>query len=408
MKNMRNIVLAGVFGVFGFLGLFLSPMLVENMNASEYIVVQSPVSGELTWYTGNGGWKWQGFGSVTSYPRREKYDFVQKVRFNDGGHADMNGSIQYELPVDVAHLNVIHTQFHSPEAVRNALIETVVNKSIYMTGPLMSSKESYSEKRNSLIHAVEDQVANGVYQTVQKEVKVRDAITSEEKTSTMVEILMGKDGLPLRQEASVLTLYGIRTSNFSISEIAYEAAVENQIQQQQKVTMDVQLAIADAKKAEQRAITVAKQGEADAAKAKWEQEVLKAKAVTQAQQELEVAALDAKKALTVAEMDAKTAAQEKSAKILRAEGESEYKRKIMVADGALAQKLETYLETQKVWANAIQNYQGNLVPQFSFGGSSMSGNAGNTSQNLVELLTAKTAKDLALDMNVNKTSTSQK
>lgn len=41
------------------------------------------------------------------------------------------------------------------------------------------------------------------------------------------------------------------------------------ISQQQAATMQIQTALANAKKAEQDAITAQKQGEADAAKAKW-------------------------------------------------------------------------------------------------------------------------------------------
>ena len=60
----------------------------------------------------------------------------------------------------------------------------------------------------------------------------------------------------------------------------YEETVEAQIRQQQSITMDVQTAIADAKKAEQRAITVEQQGRANAAEAKWAQEQIKATQVT--------------------------------------------------------------------------------------------------------------------------------
>ncbi|MEK7130485.1 MAG: hypothetical protein AAB793_02415 [Patescibacteria group bacterium] len=160
-----------------------------------------------------------------------------------------------------------------------------------MTGPLMSSKESYAEKRNDLIRLVEDQVAHGVYRTVSREAKIKDSITGTDKTVTVVEIVM-KDGIPDRQEEAVLTQFGIKSFNFSLTALIYDETIENQIKEQQKISMDVQTAIADAKKAEQRAITVAKEGEANAAKAKWDQEVVKAKEVTAAEQRKEVAKLD--------------------------------------------------------------------------------------------------------------------
>lgn len=69
----------------------------------------------------------------------------------------------------------------------------------------------------------------------------------------------------------------------------------------------------------------------------------------------------------------------------------------MVADGALQQKLDTYLQVQTVWANAVANYKGNWVPTTVMGGAS-GGNSGNGANTLIDLLSAKTANDLALDM----------
>ena len=149
--------------------------------------------------------------------------------------------------------------------------------------------------------------------------------------------------------------------------------------------MDVQTSIADAKKAEQRAITVAKNGEADAAAAKWEQEVIKAKAVTEAQQKLEVAKLERQ-----------AAEQNKMKNILEGQGEAERKRLAMQANGALEQKLETWLEAQRYWADALAKYQGNIVPSYVGGGSGTNG--GNAAFNFMEIMGAKAAKDLSLDL----------
>ncbi len=368
--------------------LLLSGQLFENLDADEVMVIQSPISGELAWYK-DPGIKWQGGGKVTSYPKRSIYTFTIPVRFNDGGHADMVGSIQYEMPLDAQNLTGLHVRFGSPEAIKKQLIETVTNKCVYMTGPLMSSKESYAEKRNYLIRFVEDQIERGVYKTIQREARTKDQMTGADKTVTVVEVAT-KDGLPERQEEPVLTTFGIRTFNFAVTDVRYEKSVEDQIRQQQLITMDVQTAIADAKKAEQRAITVAKQGEADAAKARWEQEVIKAKAVTEAQQKLEVATLEAR-----------AAEQTKRAQTLLGEGEAARKRLVMEADGALEKKLDALIEVNKLYAQAIEKYQGNWVPSLVMGGnSSGSGTAGSGALTLIDLLTAKTARELGLDLGV--------
>jgi regulator of protease activity HflC (stomatin/prohibitin superfamily) len=249
----------------------------------------------------------------------------------------------------------------------------------------MSSKESYAEKKNDLIAEVEDQISHGVYKTTQEEAKSKDAMTGVDKTITIVKIVM-VDGKPARQDESALESFGIKTFNFSVTDLPYDDAIEKQIRSQQELTMQVQTAIADAKRAEQASITAAKNGEAEAAKAKWEQEVIKAKEVTRAEQEKAVAKLD------------KEAAEfTKQKEILLGEGEGERKRLVMQADGALEKKLAAWLDAQKVWAEAISKYPGSWVPSVVMGGNGNSA-AGAGASELMQLLTVKTARELALDM----------
>jgi hypothetical protein len=386
---MDNFPLKSIIaGIVVVILLFTSFLGVAHQDAQEVLVAQSP-GGTLTVYT-TPGWHFVPFSKTTYYPKRSSYEFKSPIRFNDGGQATMLGSIQYEIPVDEKTLIDLHSKYGSAASLKAQLVERVVDKSIFMSGPLMSSRESYAERKAELVNDVEDQIARGIYQTRQKDQDITDPITGVKKTVTAVEVVNNDKGVPQRQEEPILQPFGIRTFNFTIGEIDYNAAIEAQIKGQQQITMDVQTAIANAKKAEQNVLTVTKQGEANAAEAKWKQEVLKAQAVTAAQQELEVAKLMTQKA-----------DQEKQALILKAEGESEYKRKIIVADGALQQKLAAYVETQKAWAEAVGKYQGNWVPSTVMGGA----NSGSTAasggaQALVELLTAKTAKDLSLDMSV--------
>jgi len=389
MENLHRgkIFAAGIVLIMAVVGFFTLGNLAENVDADEIVVIQSPVSGELTWYK-TPGMKWQGFGKVTRYRKRSIYEFVSQIRFNDGAHATMKGSIQYELPLTDKNLADIHTKFGSQEAVQKQLVQTVVDKSIYMSGPLMSSKESYAEKRNALINYVEDQVARGVYKTTQRDDRQKDPITGAEKTVTIVEIVHGKDdALPLRQEEAVLASFQVKPFNFAITALDYDDAVEKQIGEQQKATMGVQTAMAEARKAEQAAITAEKDGMAKAAKAKWEQEVLKAKAVTEAQQKLEVA-----------ELDAKAAEQEKRASILRGEGEGERKRLVMAADGALTQKLDAYIKVSQMYATAMATYKGQWVPSVVMG---QNGQSGNGAQTMIDMLTAKAASDLSVDLSAS-------
>ena len=192
--------------------------------------------------------------------------------------------------------------------------------------------------------------------------------------------------------------YGITFQNLAPERLAYSERVEEQIKTQQEATMAVQTAKAEALKAEQDAIKAEKEGQAAAAKSKWEQEVIKAKMVTEAEQKRDVAKLDEA-----------AAAHEKQANILRGQGEAERKRLVMNADGALDKKLKAIVEINRAYAQAIQEYDGNWVPLTVFGsGSGAESVAGGGAQQLIQLLTAKTATDLGIDMSVTKGSTSKK
>lgn len=398
----------------GFLALF-APTLVEEVYPSEMTVIQAPVSGHLSWYT-QPGWAWQGFGTVTTYQKRITYDFEQKgtdpkthqpigglsIRFSDGGHATMFGSVQFNLPTDEPSLNALHANYRGNDVVTKNLIETVVNKSVYLTGTLMTSKESYAEKKNDLLHYVADQIQNGVYRTRQKTTWIKDEITGANKEIVLAEIIMDKDGKPERQEDSVLNHYNIKAYNFSITTMPYDEVIEKQIRNQQEITMSVQTSIAEAKRADQRALTVEAEGRANAAKAKWEQETIKAQKVVEAQQQKEVAETNANQRLNVADLDRRAAEQTKLKNILEGEGEAAKKKLILEADGALAQKLEAWTISQKYWADAFSRYQGELVPRVIMG--QTSGPSGTALQQFMDLQTMKAAQDLGLNIDMKQAS----
>lgn len=74
-------------------------------------------------------------------------------------------------------------------------------------------------------------------------------------------------------------------------------------------------------------------------------------------------------------------------------------RKHKNADGALEQKLAAWVKAQEAWSKAIAEYKGAWVPTVQMGDQKGSGNGANA---LMDLLTTKTAKDLALDFRPSK------
>lgn len=378
-------IVAISIGVFLFVSLILSGMVVEKVDANEVLVVQDAMDGELHWYT-TPGVKPQWFGRTTSFPKVINYSFEGPIRFNEGGHGKVSGSVQFRLPLDADNLTDIYTAYSSANALQSGLLSVVTDKSIFMTGPLLSSTESYAEKRSNLIFWIEDQIVNGVYRTTRRDVKIKDPITGEEKTATVAEIALS-NGQPQRQETSQLANFGITSFNFAVADVQYDSTVEKQIAAQQSNIMAVQTAVAEARRAEQQALTAEQQGRSNAATARWEQEVEKAKAVTLAQQQLEVARLDAA-----------AAEQERLANERRGAGEAARRRALMQADNALSVRLDAYVKVMQTWAENVPKYGGSWVPSVVMGNS---GTQQNGAQALIDMLSAKTARDLGLNLSTS-------
>jgi regulator of protease activity HflC (stomatin/prohibitin superfamily) len=391
----KGLLLVGL-AVGAIISLILADNVIEVVDAGEIVVKQGFWTGEITIWT-NPGPKLQLFGKCTHYKKSSQFWFSSakdqgapldqsiKMRFNDGGHANLSGSVRYTLPLDYESMKNLHVTFRSPEAIDQSLVRTVLEKSVYLTGQLMSSTQSYAAMRSELLHYVEDQAAHGVYKSSPRCELKQDPITKQDRTVCVVELARGEDGKILRvEEGSPLELYKVKLSNFSLNEPQYDEAVTKQIFDQQSAFAAVQTSAARAREAEQNAMTAEQKGKAEAAKAKWEQEVIKARAVTEAESKAAVAALEMK-----------AAESKKQEQILLGEGEAARKKLVMVADGALEKKLDAWVKVNQAYASAFSSQR--MVPDVVMG--SGSGSSSNASQ-LVDLLTATTARQIGLSMQV--------
>lgn len=382
----------------------------EDVDASELMVVQSPMSGDLTVIT-DPGWAWQGFGTVTKYPRRNEFTFSDAscekgvaaadgkqphqqassaglgVRFYDGGTATLCGSMSWMMPTDPKSVIAIHRDFRSADAFEIQAIRRSMESAATLSGPMMSSFESAAGRRNELLQLLNDQTMNGVYKTMARKVMAKD-VAGVEREMSLTEIVKDDKGVPQRAQASYVETYKATLLPMTISTIGYEKRVEDQIQEQQKATNAAVVAKANAAKAEQDSITIEAQGRAAATKTKWEQEQLNAKTIAEA---------DAK--VRIADAAAKEAELFKKSEVLRGEGEAARKRLVMEADGQLDKKLEALVEINAKYADAIAKAQpGAWAPNIQMGGAGQSG--GDRAMGLIELLTAKTGKDLAADLSI--------
>lgn len=387
------------------LGIVVIANMVTTVGADEIVIKQDLIGGQLhVWDTS--GVHWQNFGTVTRYKRSaqlwfsskeeegKKTDESIKVRFNDGGHGNISGSLRYTLPSDPDKMIFLHQTYHSMDAIDRELVRQVVNKGVYMSGPLMSSRESYAEKRADLINYITDQITYGVYRTEHEQVKTLDPLTGQEKTIDVVKPKVNNaapNGIE-REEDSPIQRFGMNASNITINSIDYDPAVEAQIKQQQEAIMAVQQAIVNAKKAEQDAITTEQQGKAAAAKAKWDQEVKKATAVTEAEQDKAVAVTQAEKGKAVAELNLETAKLSAQKTITDAKADADAKRLAMQANNYTLEKLDAYRAITIEQAKALGAQR--QTPDIQLGGGS---SGANSTQTLMDILALKTARDLGIN-----------
>lgn len=380
-------------------GWFFSGTMI-TLQADEIVIKQDLVGGQLhVWNTpGPHAVLW---GTVTRYKRsaqlwfsaREdegtKTDDSIKVRFNDGGYGNISGSLRYTLPTDPNQMITLHQTYHSMEAIDHELVRQVVNKGVYMSGPLMSSRESYAEKRADLINYITDQIQYGVYRTEHDQVKTTDPLTGQEK---IVDIVRPKQNPHFpsgieREEESPIQRFGMGASNITINGIDYDPVVEAQIKQQQEAIMAVQQAIVNAKKAEQDTLTVEQQGKAAAAKAKWDQEVEKATAVTSAEKDKAVAVTQAEKDKDVAALALETAKLNAQQTVTTAKADADAKRLAVQANNNFQERISAYEKIMEAWATAYGAQR--QTPDIQLGGAGVSGTAA-----AMDILAVKAARDL--------------
>lgn len=307
LLNPRRVGLLIAMVVGFFMVLTTSTSLVETNNAGYYQVKQAAVSGSLS-VRNDPGTYWQGFATIHTYQLSDEYYFSKhegdgdgsgqdgpiKVRFNDGGTANISGAIKFRLSNSEKDQLLLHNDFKSFNSVKHALIRQVVTEAVQQTANIMKAEESYSTRRSQFAALAEEQVINGIYETVANVTKITDA-DSEGFVNTSVDLKL-INGKPVVRKLSPLPRYHIEVLQFVIKDIDFDETIENLINKKKEAEQQRVVARANAERAKQDAITAREQGEAKIAVAKAEEEVKKIQAVVEAQKQYEVSKLSRQKA----------------------------------------------------------------------------------------------------------------
>ncbi len=407
MTNLNTFKNTIIGAIIAFVGIACIPKLIESNNASEVLVITKP-SGNVEVYD-EPGWHWQGFGEPVHYPRRGTFSFeasqdgddTVEIRFNDSGTARISGVLNYEMSSNVDQIKELHSQYLTPEAVQRQLIRGYLQMSVFNTGSLLSSTESYSSARGLMFEYINKQLSDGIYATDGTLIKEKDTLGFE-RTMTKIQVRKDSKGVPEISTKSPFQKFGIIIQSLNIKSIDYDEKVDAQIQAQLDATVKVQTAIAEAKRAEQDKITAEQLGLADKAKAEAAANVELATATIQADKQKQVAITEATQKKEVAALALETATLDAQAIIERGKADAEARKLVMEADGALEKKLQTYQAIQAEWARAYAESKQPHNPLVLFGQQPGDTNGSQTTSDsasrFMELIGAKAALDMGLDL----------
>lgn len=410
---MKRIVILASLAVVVMAAIYSFNKMIISVPADRIYVLQDAMDGDLHVYH-TPGLQNQNFGDlIGDYPKFEltsfdipedqreilNYDsawsdnnisrFGIKVKFYDQGEAFLFGTIPVEMPMDDSSLIAIQFKHGGWESLRAQIIHKQLVSAVTQVGAFMTSREASAERRGDLIGYIEDMVKNGIYLTKSKENYEVDAVTGDSVVVRFAERISdpASPGGYKRQAASEVAKYNIRIGTPAINRVVFSPIVQGQLWKQQEMAMEIQTSRARALVAQQDEKTAASQGKTKIAEVQSKMNAEKEQAV--------IAAIQRK---DVAEQDMKAAEFNKRKAILDGEGEAEKKRLLMNADGALNPKLDAWLEAQKAWASAWGTNGAAVTPSIISGGNG--GTNQSSVQTFMDLMGAKAAKDLGLNMNI--------
>lgn len=420
-----------LWGVAILMTLILSTLAIGINDAGHRTVVQYP-NGTLSVEFDPGVYM-QWFGSIKVYNDVITFDFDEtvngegstldqpgiSVRYQDGGQGTVFGIARFRLPSTTQDMLKVHKEFRSNEGIAYKIIKTTTAEIANHTAGLMTSEESYAEKRGTYTQYFKTQLNNGKFATVQKEIitteagfefcleKILTAALKKEckdvkKTTKQIPVIAQIKGIPQHVEDD-FDQYGISVSGFNLVDWGYEDKTLKQISAKREATMAIITSKANAERAKQDAITAEQQGLANVKVAQYEKEVEKERAVVDAERVAEVAVINAKQLVDVAaqqkleQEQLKLAAYEEKKKLIaQGQGEAEKKRLIMVADGALEQKLAAWVKVNDAYARNFAKQK--WVSEIQMGGAN--GTSGSAAADMIQLLSTQAAKQLSLDMSM--------
>ncbi len=395
-------------GIVAILGIILLVSCIGYNTGGYRTVIESRVSGGIDVKFTN-GFYFTLFGKTTEYPDIMTVSFTKDetsstvdiepigIRFNDATSATATGVVKFMLPKSDSLMVKMHKDYRNVDNLAITGFKPFVMECLKNSSQLMSSEMHYLGGRSTMSQYFQDQLEDGVYILQTEEKVVRDSVEKENKRVYLTKISKTKNG-SIDRKKTMLTQYGIGITDAVISDVDYEERVDTLLGLKIDATSKTSISKQELMKAQQEALTEEAKGKKLLVETEYKELQNQKTQVIQAETEVKLA----EQKVRLAEQDKLKQKAEFEASIFEAkktkelaDGEAYAKKAVMVADGALTQRLAAVVEINKNYAEALGKQP--IVPSIMIGGGN--GGAVPSSTTLVDMLMIKTAKDLAVDLN---------
>ena len=283
---------------------------------------------------------------------------------------------------------LIHNTHRTPTSLVVKRLAPYTKECLQSSAQLMSSEKHYGGGRAQMAQDFLDQLKEGVFLLVTEENLIYDSLEKEKKRVYQTSIQYDKKtSLPKRKLSSIKE-YGITVAVAAITDVDYEDKVDQKLVKIIDAVTKSSISKQELMTAQQQTLTAKAKGEQALVEIEYQQKQEQTKQVVEAETKVKVAEQD--------KLQQKGAILEAKKIKEMADAQPYARSRIMQADGALEMKLNAQVEVQKAWADAFSKYTGAIVPQFQTGDSG--GSKGNGALTFMDIITAKTAKDFALDL----------
>lgn len=337
--------------------------------------------------------------SVSYKEEKADYDLVENtieigkvsIRFNDATVASVTGIVQYVLPAGEKEMLDVYNTHKTPEALVKRRLAPYTQECLQSSSQLMSSEMHYSGGRAQMVQDYLDQLKNGAFLLRISDTNIYDSVEKTNKKVYATVMQLDTNKQPKRKFSSIKE-YEISVGDAQVTDVDYEEKVDQMLAKKIDAATKASISKQELMTAQQNQLTAEAKGKANLVTIEYNQKQEQTKQVVAAQTQVKLAEQDLERQSIME----KAALKEASKIKILADANAYEKQRDIQANGALEQKLDAYIQVNKVWAENFGKYTGNIVPTWMSGGGSAGGT--NGFQDQMNLMNLKIMRDLNIDL----------